>query len=136
MTPSRMSGHMGFVVDKVALAHVVSKYFSLPCQFSFHQLLHIHLSSCHRRYIVSTLTASLNNTNPFNKTDKFNEHFPSGVSIKTPHVLQYVPAILHALPGHHPSFDDTITSLNSTERISCSLSLILRHVPRSLPLLV
>jgi hypothetical protein len=29
-----------------------------PCQFSFHKLLHI--SSCHRRYIIPTLTASLN----------------------------------------------------------------------------
>jgi hypothetical protein len=33
---------VGFVVDKVALAQVFSKYFGFPCQFSFHQLLHIH----------------------------------------------------------------------------------------------
>jgi hypothetical protein len=31
---------MGFVVDKVALGHVFSKYFGFPCQFSFSQMLH------------------------------------------------------------------------------------------------
>jgi hypothetical protein len=39
------SGHVGFVVDKVALGQVFSQYFSFPCQFSFHQMLHTHLSS-------------------------------------------------------------------------------------------
>jgi hypothetical protein len=33
--------HVGFVVDKVALGQVFSKYFDLPCQ-SFHQFLHHH----------------------------------------------------------------------------------------------
>jgi hypothetical protein len=36
------SGHVGFVLDKVALGHIFSKYFSFPCQFSFQQLLNIH----------------------------------------------------------------------------------------------
>jgi hypothetical protein len=36
---------VGFVVDKVALGQVFSEYFGFPCQFSFHRLLHIHLSS-------------------------------------------------------------------------------------------
>jgi hypothetical protein len=36
------SGHVGFVVDKVAVGQVVSEYFVFPCQFSFHRLLHIH----------------------------------------------------------------------------------------------
>jgi hypothetical protein len=36
------SGHAGFVVHKVALGQVLSEYISFPCQFSFHQLLHIH----------------------------------------------------------------------------------------------
>jgi hypothetical protein len=31
-----------FVVDKVALGQVFSKYFSFPCQSSFHQFLHNH----------------------------------------------------------------------------------------------
>jgi hypothetical protein len=41
------SGHVGFVVEKVALGQVFSDYFGVPCQSSFHQLLYIqhHLSS-------------------------------------------------------------------------------------------
>jgi hypothetical protein len=31
-----------FVVDKMALGQVFSEYFSLPFQFSFYWLLHIH----------------------------------------------------------------------------------------------
>jgi hypothetical protein len=38
-------GHVGFVVDKVALGQASSEYFSFPCQFSFRKILHIHLSS-------------------------------------------------------------------------------------------
>jgi hypothetical protein len=33
---------MGVVMDKVALGQVFSEYFSFRCQFSLHQLLHIH----------------------------------------------------------------------------------------------
>jgi hypothetical protein len=33
---------MGFVVDKAALGHVFSEYFSFPCQSAFHQILHHH----------------------------------------------------------------------------------------------
>jgi hypothetical protein len=36
---------VGFVVDKVALGQVFPEYFGFACQFSFHRLLHIHLSS-------------------------------------------------------------------------------------------
>jgi hypothetical protein len=36
------SGHVGFVVDKVALGQVFSEYFDFPCQCSFHRLLHTH----------------------------------------------------------------------------------------------
>jgi hypothetical protein len=36
---------MGFVVEKVALGQVFSEYVGFPCQSSFHQLLHNHLSS-------------------------------------------------------------------------------------------
>jgi hypothetical protein len=35
-------GQVGFVVDKMALGQVFSKYFGFSCQFSFHQLLHNH----------------------------------------------------------------------------------------------
>jgi hypothetical protein len=34
------SGHVGFVVDKVALGQVFSEYFSFPCQSLFHQILY------------------------------------------------------------------------------------------------
>jgi hypothetical protein len=34
-------GHVGFVVDKVALVQVSSEYFGFPCQ-SFYRLLHTH----------------------------------------------------------------------------------------------
>jgi hypothetical protein len=36
------SGHVEFVVDKVALEQVFSEYYGFPCQFSFHRLLHNH----------------------------------------------------------------------------------------------
>jgi hypothetical protein len=40
------SGHVGFVVDKMALGQVFSEYFGFSCQSSFHQLLHnLHRSS-------------------------------------------------------------------------------------------
>jgi hypothetical protein len=35
------SGHVGFVLDRVALGQVFSENFSFLCQFSFHWLLHI-----------------------------------------------------------------------------------------------
>jgi hypothetical protein len=34
--------HVRFVVDKVALGQVFSKYFGFPCQSSFHQFLNHH----------------------------------------------------------------------------------------------
>jgi hypothetical protein len=36
------SGHVEFVVNKVALGQVFSEYFGFPCQSSSHQLLHNH----------------------------------------------------------------------------------------------
>jgi hypothetical protein len=36
------SGHVGFVVDKMALRLVFFEYFGFLCQSSFHQHLHIH----------------------------------------------------------------------------------------------
>jgi hypothetical protein len=41
---------VGFVVDKVTLGQVFSEYFGFPCQFAFHQLLHIHYLSYFRGY--------------------------------------------------------------------------------------
>jgi hypothetical protein len=40
---SPRSGHVGFVVDRVALWQVFFEYFGFPCQFSFYQILHTHL---------------------------------------------------------------------------------------------
>jgi hypothetical protein len=37
--------HVVFMVDKVGLGQVFSEYFGFPCQFSFHEMLHTHLSS-------------------------------------------------------------------------------------------
>jgi hypothetical protein len=34
------SGHVRFMVDKVALGQVSSQYFRFPCQFSLHELFH------------------------------------------------------------------------------------------------
>jgi hypothetical protein len=34
--------HVGFLTGRVTMRQVFFKYFSLPCQFSFYQLLHIH----------------------------------------------------------------------------------------------
>jgi hypothetical protein len=39
------SDYVGFVVDRVTLVQAFSEYFSFPCQLSFHQMIHIHLSS-------------------------------------------------------------------------------------------
>jgi hypothetical protein len=36
------SGHVGFVVGKVALGQVSSESFGFLCQFSFHRLFHTH----------------------------------------------------------------------------------------------
>jgi hypothetical protein len=36
------SGHAGFVVDKVELWQVFSKYIGFPCKSSFHRLRHNH----------------------------------------------------------------------------------------------
>jgi hypothetical protein len=35
------SGHVGFVVDKVALGQVFSEYFHFPCQFLFYRRWYI-----------------------------------------------------------------------------------------------
>jgi hypothetical protein len=49
------------VVDEVALGRVFSEYFGFLRQFSFHPLLHIHDHPVIDVYIVSIVTASLNN---------------------------------------------------------------------------
>jgi hypothetical protein len=63
------SGHVGFMMDKVALGHVFSKYLDFPCQFSFHRLLHIH------DYRLSSGAGKIGQT----ATD-----LPSGLRLTTP----------------------------------------------------
>jgi hypothetical protein len=48
------SGHVGFMVDEVALGLDFSEYFGFPCQFVFRQLLHAHLSYYRRYYSHDT----------------------------------------------------------------------------------
>jgi hypothetical protein len=62
------SGHVGFVVDKVALGQVSSEYFDFPCQFSFHRLLHIHHHLSSRAGTIGQLVADV----------------PSGLSLTAP----------------------------------------------------
>jgi hypothetical protein len=63
-------GHVGFVVDKVALKQVFSEYFGFPCQFSFHQMLNTHLLS--GAGTIGQLVADV----------------PSGLSLTPPHEMK------------------------------------------------
>jgi hypothetical protein len=66
------SGHVGLVVDKVALGQLFPQYFGFPCQFSFHRLLHIHhLSSgiCTLGQLVADVSSGLSLT-PLQETKK------------------------------------------------------------------
>jgi hypothetical protein len=53
------SGLVGFMVDKVALGQVFSEYFGFLCQFSFHQLLHIHHHLSSGAGTISQLVADI-----------------------------------------------------------------------------
>jgi hypothetical protein len=61
------SNHVGFVVDKVAFGQVSTEYFGFPYQFSYHQMLHAHISSEAGR--IDQLVADV----------------PSGLSLTPPH---------------------------------------------------
>jgi hypothetical protein len=63
------SGHVGLLVDKVALGQVFSDYFGFPCQFSFHRLFHIHRHLSSGAGTIGELVA----------------HVPSGFSLTPPH---------------------------------------------------
>jgi hypothetical protein len=61
------SGLVGFMVDKVTVGQVFSEYLGLPCQLSFHRLLHTHpLSSGAGTIgqIVADVASGLNLTTP------------------------------------------------------------------------
>jgi hypothetical protein len=63
------SGHVGFVVEKVALGQVFSEYFGFPCQFSFHRLFHSHHHLSYGAATVGQIVADV----------------PSGLSLTPPH---------------------------------------------------
>jgi hypothetical protein len=62
-SPAPHHGHEGYVVYKFALGQVFSEHFGFPCQFSFHDLLHIHYHII-RRYVVSILQTESWNYGP------------------------------------------------------------------------
>jgi hypothetical protein len=64
----------------MALWHDFSEYYSFPCQFSSHQLLHIHYSSYQQHYTVSILTASLNEQVKLKTTSSVVQELCSSVS--------------------------------------------------------
>jgi hypothetical protein len=72
-------GHMGFVMDKVELVQIASEYFGFPSQFSFHQMLHTHLSSVARTIgqLVADVRSGLRLT-PLHETKKKNCVLQSG----------------------------------------------------------
>jgi hypothetical protein len=49
-------GHVGFVVDSVALGQAFSEYFGFPCQLSFHRMLQTYLS---RAVIIGHIAADV-----------------------------------------------------------------------------
>jgi hypothetical protein len=59
------------IVDKVALGQVFSEYFAFLCQFLFHRLLHIHLSS--GAGTIGQLVADVDSVNPPQETEKKKE---------------------------------------------------------------
>jgi uncharacterized membrane protein YwzB len=64
------SDHVEFVVDKVALEWISSKYFGFPCQFSFCQLLTIHQSSYHLQLHSINTDSFIKKTNQSKKIKK------------------------------------------------------------------
>jgi hypothetical protein len=76
-----MSGHVGFVADKVTLGQVFSKYFGFSCQFSFHQLLQTHnLSSGPATIgqVVAYVPSGLSLTHPKKKKKRKLNEFVTG----------------------------------------------------------
>jgi hypothetical protein len=71
------SGHVGFVVDKVALGQVLSEYFGFLCQLSFHRLLHIyhHLSS--GAGLIGQLVADVQSSHPTLRNKKKKKKNPA-----------------------------------------------------------
>jgi hypothetical protein len=78
--PTQVRSSCAFVVDKVTLGQVFFfEYFSFPCQFSFHRLLHTHLSSGAgtRGQLVADVPSGLSLT-PSQETKSINIYFITG----------------------------------------------------------
>jgi hypothetical protein len=54
-------GHVGFVMDKVALKQVFYEYFGYFCQFSFHQLLSTDHQFSFRAGTIGQIVANIPN---------------------------------------------------------------------------
>jgi hypothetical protein len=80
------SSHVGFMVDEIALEQVCFEYFCFPCQCSFHQMLHTHLSSADGTIgqLVADVPSGLSFTPPHGKKighKAFSRHFRSSVVV-------------------------------------------------------
>jgi hypothetical protein len=100
------SGHVGFVVDKVALGQVFSEYFGFSCQFPFHRLLHIHPLSSGAGTVGQTVA-----------------DVPSGLSLTPPQETEEKKTNVESQPRWGPSEENErrhtkISALDSDPRTS------------------
>jgi hypothetical protein len=90
------SGHVGFLVETVALGQVFSEHLGFPCQFSFHRVLHTHYLSSGAGtlgQILADVQSGLSLTpTPRNKRTKLDRlaDWPSVVIHSLIHSLIYV----------------------------------------------
>jgi hypothetical protein len=96
---------MGFVVDSVALGQISFEYFGFPCQFSFRQMLHIHLPP--RAGTVGQLVADVSSglsLTPPQETKKKKKSVSSVPEPSTGHDPKPVPSTFHPhkLSSHDP----------------------------------
>jgi hypothetical protein len=67
------SGHVGFLVHKVALGQIFFDYIGFPCQLSFHRLLHIHHPPSSGAGTIDQLVADVPSLTPPQETTDFLE---------------------------------------------------------------
>jgi hypothetical protein len=86
------SGHVEFVVDKVALGQVFSEYFGFPCQFTFHRLLHTHHLSAGAGttgQVVADVPSRLSLTPP----QESKKNYPPAITTEGYYLLEYDAAL-------------------------------------------
>jgi hypothetical protein len=116
------SGHMGFVVDEVALGQVFSEYFGFPCQFSFHRLLHTHHLSSGAgtiRQILANVASRLNLTPPQEIKKKTLPRFEPDTS---PNIYSFIatPTCLPTVKGYINNSKETPLASNSNTSWLCA----------------